>query len=81
MQRQAELLEALAAEVGAAGGRCRALAADLTLAADCVGKALVGFRRGRVTVVVDPVDRAVVRLPRRVIRRLDGWALRQLSGS
>jgi uncharacterized protein len=32
--RRAELLEALAAEVGAAGGRCRALAADLTLASD-----------------------------------------------
>jgi hypothetical protein len=31
--------------------------------------------------VVDPVDRAVVRLPRRVIRRLDSWALRHLTGS
>jgi uncharacterized protein len=50
-------------------------------AADCVEKALAGFRRGRATVVIDPVDRAVVRLPRRVIRRLDGWALRQLTGS
>ena len=49
--------------------------------ADCVDKALAGFREGRATVVVDPVDRAVVRLPRRVIRRLDGWALRQLTGS
>jgi short-subunit dehydrogenase len=47
----------------------------------CVEKALAGFRRGRATVVVDPVDRAVVRLPRRVIRRLDAWALRQLTGS
>jgi hypothetical protein len=42
---------------------------------------LAGFRRGQATVVVDPVDRAVVRLPRRVIRRLDDWALRQLTGS
>jgi uncharacterized protein len=50
-------------------------------AATCVEKALAGFRHGRATVVVDPVDRAVVRLPRRVIRRLDGWALRQLTGS
>jgi hypothetical protein len=32
-------------------------------------------------VVVDPVDRAVIRLPRRVIRRLDSWALRHLTGS
>lgn len=47
----------------------------------CVEKALAGFRRGQATVVVDPVDRAVVRLPRRVIRRLDDWALRQLTGS
>jgi uncharacterized protein len=50
-------------------------------AAVCVEKALAGFRRGRATVVIDPVDRTVVRLPRRVIRRLDNWALRQLTGS
>jgi NAD(P)-dependent dehydrogenase (short-subunit alcohol dehydrogenase family) len=49
--------------------------------ADRVEKALAGFCQGRATVVVDPVDRAVVRLPRRVIRWLDGWALRQLTGS
>jgi hypothetical protein len=36
-----------------------------------------GFRRGEAAVMVDPVDRAVARLP----RRLDGWALRQLTGS
>ena len=36
---------------------------------------------GRPVTPADPVDRAVVRLPRRVIRRLDGWALRQLTGS
>jgi short-subunit dehydrogenase len=47
----------------------------------CVEKALAGFRRGKAAVVVDPVDRAVVRLPRRVIRRLDRWALRHLTGS
>jgi short-subunit dehydrogenase len=47
----------------------------------CVEKALAGFRRGRATVVIDPVDRTVVRLPRPVIRRLDGWALRHLTGS
>jgi hypothetical protein len=47
----------------------------------CVAKALAGFRQGRASVVVDPVDRAVVRLPRRVIRRLDGWALRHLTGA
>ena len=47
----------------------------------CVERALAGFRQGRAMVVVDPVDRAVVRLPRRVIRRLDSWALRQLTGS
>ena len=39
------------------------------------------FRRGKAAVVVDPVDWAVVRLPHRVVRRLDGWALRQLTGS
>jgi uncharacterized protein len=47
----------------------------------CVEKALAGFRRGKASVVVDPVDRTVVRLPRGVIRRLDNWALRHLTGS
>ena len=47
----------------------------------CVEKALAGFRRGKAAMVVDPVDWAVVHLPRRVVRRLDGWALRQLTGS
>jgi hypothetical protein len=32
-------------------------------------------------VLIDPVDRAVVRLPRRVIRVLDTWALRHLTGA
>ena len=50
-------------------------------AAACVEKALAGFARGRAAVVVDPVDRAVVRLPRRVIRRLDSWGLRHLTGA
>jgi uncharacterized protein len=47
----------------------------------CVEKALAGFRLGRAAVVIDPVDRAVVRLPRRVIRGLDNWALRHLTGA
>jgi short-subunit dehydrogenase len=47
----------------------------------CVEKALAGFRLGRASVVIDPVDRAVVRLPRRVIRMLDTWALRHLTGA
>jgi short-subunit dehydrogenase len=47
----------------------------------CVEKALAGFRLGRASVVIDPVDRAVVRLPRPVIRRLDDWAVRHLTGS
>jgi short-subunit dehydrogenase len=47
----------------------------------CVEKALAGFRLGKASVVIDPVDRAVVRLPRRLIRRLDNWAVRQLTGS
>jgi uncharacterized protein len=47
----------------------------------CVEKALAGFRAGKASVVIDPVDRTVVRLPRRVIRRLDNWALRHLTGS
>jgi short-subunit dehydrogenase len=46
----------------------------------CVEKALAGFRIGKASVVIDPVDRTVVRLPRRVIRRLDNWALRHLTG-
>jgi uncharacterized protein len=50
-------------------------------AAACVEKALAGFARGRAAVVVDPVDRAVVRLPRRAIHRLDRWALRHLTGA
>jgi short-subunit dehydrogenase len=72
---------------GPAGGACRARCGRLLERAwfmdpgPCVEKALAGFRRGRATVVVDPVDRAVVRLPRRVIRRLDAWALRRLTGS
>lgn len=48
---------------------------------ECVAKALAGFRQGRAQVVVDPVDRAVVRLPRPVIRVLDTWALRHLTGA
>ena len=47
----------------------------------CVEKALAGFRLGKASVVIDPVDRAVVRLPRPVIRRLDNWAVRHLTGS
>jgi uncharacterized protein len=47
----------------------------------CVHEALAGFRLGRASVVIDPVDRAVVRLPRRVIRVLDTWALRHLTGA
>ena len=47
----------------------------------CVEKALAGFRVGKASVVVDPVDRTVVRLPRHAIRRLDKWALRHLTGS
>lgn len=47
----------------------------------CVEKALAGFRLGKAAVVVDPVDRTVVRLPRRAIRWLDNWALRHLTGS
>jgi hypothetical protein len=50
-------------------------------AAVCVEKALAGFAKGRAAVVVDPVGRAVVRLPRRGIRRLDSWAARHLTGS
>jgi short-subunit dehydrogenase len=50
-------------------------------ASACVEKALAGFRLGKAAVVVDPVDRTVVRLPRPVIRRLDAWALRHLTGS
>jgi uncharacterized protein len=50
-------------------------------AATCVERALAGFRQGRATVVVDKLDRTVVRLPRGVIRRLDNWALRHLTGS
>ena len=44
-------------------------------------QALAGFRQGWATVVLDPVDRAVVRLPRRVIRGLDSWALGHLTGA
>jgi hypothetical protein len=69
--RRAEPLRALADELRAATAvLCRRAA-----------KALTGFRQGRAGLVVDPVDRAVVRLPRRIIRRLDGWALRHLTGA
>jgi uncharacterized protein len=56
----------------------RALFMDASV---CVEKALAGFRAGKASVVIDPVDRTVVRLPRRLIRRLDNWALRHLTGS
>jgi short-subunit dehydrogenase len=47
----------------------------------CARRCLDGFRRGRTEVVVDHVDRFVVRLPRPVIRRVDDWSLRLLTGT
>jgi len=47
---------------------------------ECVRRSLEGLRRGRAEVVVDPVDRAVVRLPHPVLERVDAWSLRHLTG-
>ena len=38
---------------------------------ECVRRSLEGLRRGRAEVVVDPVDRAVVRLPHPLLERVD----------
>jgi uncharacterized protein len=47
---------------------------------ECVRRSLDGLRRGRAEVVVDPVDRAVVRLPHPLLERVDAWSLRHLTG-
>lgn len=47
----------------------------------CVERSLAGFRAGKGLVVVDPVDRAMVRLPRPLIERIDDWSLRHLTGA
>jgi hypothetical protein len=47
---------------------------------ECVRRSLDGLRRGRGEVVVDPVDRAVVRLPHGLLERVDAWSLRHLTG-
>ena len=47
---------------------------------ECVRRSLDGLRRGKGEVVVDPVDRAVVRLPHALLERVDAWSLRHLTG-
>jgi uncharacterized protein len=47
---------------------------------ECVRRSLGGLRRGKAEVVVDPVDRAVVRLPHPLLERVDAWSLRHLTG-
>ena len=45
----------------------------------CARRALDGFRRGKSEVVVDHLDRLLVRLPLPVIERIDDWSLRLLT--
>jgi hypothetical protein len=80
--RTAMLEEALGRPVAPRGGIGRALERAYFMDADeCVRRSLDGLRRGQGEVVVDPVDRAVVRLPHGVLERVDAWSLRHLTGT
>ena len=75
------LEEALGRPIAPAGAIGRLLERTYFMDADeCVRRSLEGLRRGRAEVVVDPVDRAVVRLPHGLLERVDAWSLRHLTG-
>ena len=79
--RTAMLEEALGRPIAPVGVIGRLLERTYFMDADeCVRRSLEGVRRGRAEVVVDPVDRAVVRLPHGLLERVDAWSLRQLTG-
>ena len=79
--RTAMLDEALGRPIAPRGAVGRLLERTYFMDADeCVRRSLDGLRRGRPEVVVDPVDRAVVRLPYGLLERVDAWSLRHLTG-
>jgi uncharacterized protein len=79
--RTAMLEDALGRPLAPRGLIGRALERTYFMDADeCVRRSLEGLRRGRAEVVVDPVDRAVVRLPHGLLERVDAWSLRHLTG-
>jgi short-subunit dehydrogenase len=79
--RTAMLEDALGRPIAPRGAIGRALERTYFMdAEECVRRSLEGLRRGRREVVVDPVDRAVVRLPHGVLERVDAWSLRHLTG-
>ena len=79
--RTAMLEEALGRPIAPVGVIGRLLERTYFMDADeCVRRSLEGVRRGRAEVVVDPVDRAVVRLPHGLLERVDAWSLRHLTG-
>jgi short-subunit dehydrogenase len=79
--RTAMLGEALGRPIAPVGSIGRLLERTYFMDADeCVRRSLEGVRRGRAEVVVDPVDRAVVRLPHGLLERVDAWSLRHLTG-
>jgi short-subunit dehydrogenase len=79
--RTAMLEDALGRPIAPRGAIGRALERTYFMDADeCVRRSLDGLRRGKGEVVVDPVDRAVVRLPHGLLERVDAWSLRHLTG-
>ena len=79
--RTAMLEDALGQPIAPRGAVGRLLERTYFMDADeCVRRSLDGLRRGRAEVVVDPVDRAVVRLPHGLLERVDAWSLRHLTG-
>ncbi len=79
--RTAMLEEALGRPIAPRGAVGRLLERTYFMDADeCVRRSLEGLRRGRAEVVVDPLDRAVVRLPHGLLERVDAWSLRHLTG-
>jgi short-subunit dehydrogenase len=79
--RTAMLEEALGRPIAPASAIGRLLERTYFMDAhECVRRSLEGVRRGRAEVVVDPIDRAVVRLPHGLLERVDAWSLRHLTG-
>jgi uncharacterized protein len=79
--RTAMLGDALGRPIAPRGKIGRALERAYFMDADeCVRRSLDGLRRGKGEVVIDPVDRAVVRLPHGLLERVDAWSLRHLTG-
>lgn len=79
--RTAMIGDALGGELAPAGWQGRLLERFYFHDADaCARKALAGVDRGRAVVTTDQVDRAIVRLPRRWIKRIDDLTIPLLTG-